>query len=276
MNWISRVAFLSIALAASSVAQPLTRDALERSIFQSIRVKPGAQPELLLQFNRNGVRFSVYRNGREEKVNEYRETISLRIGENLSLSEHHGGLQFLPLPKPLDQNGWLLESFFDSRSFGGKETSRHVILLILHGAQLRFVEPDPNFDPKLPPTDPTLQRIVKLIAETPPPVITHSLLAETPVGKTAPPFPVSATRLLLNWKLLPGASPEVIEVRWIAVDTGAAAPKDYLIASSKSEPGKIEDVFTLSKPTNGFPPGKYRIELLQAGKTIHTEDFEIR
>jgi len=30
------------------------------------------------------------------------------------------------------------------------------------------------------------------------------------------------------------------------------------------------------KPTSGFPPGKFRIELQQAGKPIYAEDFEIR
>ena len=68
-------------------------------------------------------------------MNEYGETIGLKIGESLSLSEQHGGLQFRPLPKPLDQNGWLLEFFFDARSFGGQESSRYAIVLILHGSE---------------------------------------------------------------------------------------------------------------------------------------------
>jgi hypothetical protein len=31
----------------------------------------------------------------------------------------------------------------------------------------------------------------------------------------------------------------------------------------------------LTRPTAGFPPGRYRIEVWQAGKMIHSESFEI-
>ena len=149
-------------------------------------------------------------------------------------------------------------------------------MLILHGSELRFIQPDQGFDPKLPPTDATYQRLLKLVAETPPPAVTHSLYAETPDGRAAPPFPVSTTRLVFDWKFAPGASREPIEARWIAADTRGVAPTDYVISTSKSEPGKTEGTFTLSKPTNGFPSGKYRLDLRQAGKSIYTEDFDIR
>jgi hypothetical protein len=67
-------------------------------------------------------------------------------------------------------------------------------------------------------------------------------------------------------ELQPGASSDPVEIRWIAADTGGVAPKDHVISSSKFEAGKTEGQFTLSKPTNGFPVGKYRIELRQADK----------
>ncbi|HEV8618392.1 MAG TPA: hypothetical protein VGQ70_02760, partial [Candidatus Udaeobacter sp.] len=119
------------------------------------------------------------------------------------------------------------------------------------------------------------RRIVKLVEQANL-VSVHSLYAETPGGKATTPLPISIPKLTFEWKLSRGASGEPVESRWVAADTGGVAPKDHVISSSKSEPGKTEGTFTLSKPTSAFPPGKYRIELRQAGKLIYTEDFSIR
>jgi hypothetical protein len=266
--------FSSALASADSVS--LTRESLEGPMFQSIGIKPGQPPQLQLRFKGSGARFLLFRDGKEDKVSDYNETVTVKIGEAFTLTEQHGSLEFAPLPKPLDQHGWLLSLNFDARSFGGKETSRYAIVLILNGREVRFVQPDPNFDPKLPPTDPTYQRIEKLVAGASPPSMTSSLFADTPGGRVGPPFPASATKLLLAWKLPSGSATDPLGVRWIAADTGGVAPKDHVISSSKSEPGKTEGIFTLSKPTAGFPPGKYRIEILQAGKIVYTENFEIR
>ena len=260
---------------ASTDSEPLTRESIEGPMFQSIGVKAGHPPQLQLRFKSSGGRFLLFRDGKEDKVSGYNETVTVKLGEDFTLTEHHGSLEFTPLPKPLDQHGWLLSLNFDARSFGGKETSRYAIVLILNGAEVRFIQPEPSFDPKLPPTDPTYQRIVKLVEQATL-VSAHSLHADTPGGKATTPFPASATKLVFEWKLGPGASGEPIEIRWIAADTGGVAPKDHIISSSKSELGKTEGAFTLSKPTAGFPPGKYHVELWQGGKMIYTEDFSIQ
>ena len=121
-------------------------------MFQSIGVKAGQPPQLQLRFKNSGGRFLLFRDGKEDKVSDYNETVTVKPGEAFTLTEHHGSLEFAPLPKPLDQHGWLVSLNFDARSFGGKESARYAILLILAAAELRFVQPDPNFDPKLPPT----------------------------------------------------------------------------------------------------------------------------
>jgi hypothetical protein len=270
--------FLCLFWCALALAQlkSLTRESLEGPMFQSIGIKPGQPPQLQLRFKSRGARFLLFRDSKEDKVSDYNETVAVKVGERLTLTEHHSSLGGEPLPKPLDEHGWLISLNFDARSFGGKETSRYAIVLLLKGAELRFVQPDPNFDPKLPPTDPTYQRILKLVAEASPTPMPHSFFAETPAGKAAPPFPVSATKLVFEWKLPSGSSTDPAEIRWIAADTGGIAPQDHVISSSKSEAGKREGVFSLSRPTNGFPPGKYRLELRQADKLIYTEDFDIR
>jgi hypothetical protein len=108
------------------------------------------------------------------------------------------------------------------------------------------------------------------------PSVEAKLSADTSQGETAPPFPASAMKLRLKWKALEERLAQPLEIRWIAVDTAGVAPKDHVISASRSEPGKTAGAFALSKPTSGFPPGKYRVELQQAGKIIYTEDFIIR
>jgi hypothetical protein len=275
MKTISLALLLFLSTLALAQQEPLTRESLEGPMFQSIGIKGGQPPQLQLRFKASGGRFLLFRDGKEDKVSDYNETVAVKLGEKFTLTEHHGSLGFEPLPKPLDQNGWLVSLNFDARSFGGKETSRYAIVLILNAAEVRFVQPDPSFDPKLPSTDPTYQRIVKLVEQATL-VSAHSLYAETPGGKATTPFPASATKLAFEWKLGPGTSGEPIEIRWIAADTGGVAPMNHVISSSKSESGKTEGAFTLSRPTRGFPPGKYRIELRQSDKLIYAEDFSIQ
>ena len=66
-----------------------------------------------------------------------------------------------------------------------------------------------------------------------------------------------------------------MEIRWIAADV-AGVEKNHVIATAKSEPDKNEGEFTLKKPTAGFPPGQYRIEIWQPGKMISSEEFQIK
>jgi hypothetical protein len=103
----------------------------------------------------------------------------------------------------------------------------------------------------------------------------YSLWADTPAGKaTKSPFPTSTKKLVFAWKSTMAAG-EPVEVRWIAADTGRAAPPDYPIASSRSEPGKLMGEFTLTSPEAGWPAGTYRLELWRAGKLAHIEHFNM-
>jgi hypothetical protein len=140
--------------------------------------------------------------------------------------------------------------------------------------ELRFVEPSKDFDPKLPPTDPTYQRIVSLIAEANP-LPTHELRAQAAGHEIAPPFPRSTSAIFFKWKEATAEANEVLEVRWIAENV-RDAEKNHLIATTKSDEDKREGEFTLKKPTAGFPPGTYRIEIWQSGKMIYSEKFEIK
>lgn len=271
---IFRILLLCLPAAALAAGEEsITREWLEKGPFQSIRVKPTQPPQLLLQTKSNGARFLSLRNGQEDKVSDYGETISVSLGETLNLSEHHGGLEFSPLPKPLDKNGWLIESQFDARSFGGRLITRYGIVLILNGAELRFVEPDKNFDPKLPPSDPTYQTILQIVSQAEP-LGRHELVGGAPNGEIRPPFSHTVAALYFRWNLRPGAAGEPVEVRWIAAAVNGVE-KNHLIATSKSDTGKREGEFSLKKPATGFPAGQYRVEIGQSGKEIYRELFEI-
>ena len=279
---MKRIFFLLLGfeLAAAGLAageDPVTRAWLEKSFFRSIRVQPGEPPQLVLQFKDKGARFLCLRNEEEEKVNDYGETMSIKPGETFSLNQHHGILEFRPLPKPLQENGWLIESQFDARSFGGSITTRYGIVLIVGapGApELQFVEAEPGFDPKLPASDPTFQKVQSIVAATDP-LARHDLVGETAKGAVKAPFPTSMSALHFRWQKKPGASPDPLEARWMAENVGGAE-KNHLVAATKSDAEKRDGEFSLKKPTAGFPPGTYRIEIWQSGKIIYHEKFEIK
>jgi hypothetical protein len=262
---------------AQPTPAPITRALLEKSVFQSIRAMAENPPRLAIRFKEAGARFLCMRDGREDKVNDYGETMSIKLGEDFSMSEAHASLEFKPLPKPLDRKGWLIEVDADARSFGGDKSTSYGIVLIAgkpESPELRFVEPEKNFDPKLPPTDPTFQKLQTILAATDP-LSRHDLTAETASGEAKPPFPASVSALHFHWEKKGGAPPDPLEVRWIAENV-RGAEKNHLIVTSKSESDKTEGEFNLKKPTAGFPPGQYRVEIWQSGKMIYSEKFEIK
>jgi hypothetical protein len=73
-------------------------------------------------------------------------------------------------------------------------------------------------------------------------------------------------------------------VRWIAVDTGGAAPPNHEIAAVKGVlEGWIKKIAThatvhgqLSRPDKGWPVGSYRVEVLIEGAKAASADFEIK
>lgn len=64
---------------------------------------------------------------------------------------------------------------------------------------------------------------------------------------------------------------------WIAEDVGDAAPKNTVIdeATLVAETATDESAFSLSKPTNGWPIGSYRVEIYVGEKLAETLPFTI-
>lgn len=63
---------------------------------------------------------------------------------------------------------------------------------------------------------------------------------------------------------------------WIAVNTGKAAPPNYVIAKTEfaEEPGDDRGRFRLNLP-RPFSPGQYRLEVTEAGKPWHFVEFSV-
>ena len=71
---------------------------------------------------------------------------------------------------------------------------------------------------------------------------------------------------------------------WIAEETGGAAPPNYKIATKELElpatdlakAGHITINGSLSRPTKGWPAGKYRLEVYLDGKVAASQQFAIK
>ncbi|PZR72786.1 MAG: hypothetical protein DLM73_12290 [Chthoniobacterales bacterium] len=154
-----------VVCAASAAEPPLTQEWLQKNYFESIS---GESDQLVVKFRSTGERFYCAGGARPDKVNAYGETMPIMAGETVTLSSRHASLRFSPLPKPIDKAGFLITSRFDATSFGGGEGVRYAIVLLpKKGAppELKFIQPEQGFDPALPPTDPTFQKILKLISD---------------------------------------------------------------------------------------------------------------
>lgn len=154
---------ISAAIAAGHAEDAITRDWLVPNYFADLRASQS--DEVIFTMRDSGSRFYVQHSGVEDKVSDYNEKISMHTGETISFASHHGSLRWTPLPRPLDHTGWLVESRRDERSVGRGEIVRYGIALLLKGNELRFVEPENNFNPALPPDDPTWQKISKLVSD---------------------------------------------------------------------------------------------------------------
>jgi len=66
-----------------------------------------------------------------------------------------------------------------------------------------------------------------------------------------------------------------IEVRWIAQNVGKAAPPNYVIGTHQTVTRGPLNLARLSRPTNGWPLGLYRLELVHNGIPFHIRYYVI-
>lgn len=112
------------------------------------------------------------------------------------------------------------------------------------------------------------------------PVIGNELtavVARDAAGESADSFSTETSKIYLRWKTDFFNNGRMLRCIWIAEDVGDAAPKDYHVdeASFILDQSHPSGLFTLSKPKNGWPAGKYRAELYVGDKLVETVSFTI-
>ena len=81
---------------------------------------------ILATFPSEGRRWGVQLNGQESHISKYGETLTLRLGDSLSLSEHHGG--YLITVRLAPRPGLQVESDFAFSSFGKVDEKKSFFL----------------------------------------------------------------------------------------------------------------------------------------------------
>src|SRR5260370_9408771 len=94
-------------------------------------------------------------------------------------------------------------------------------------------------------------------------VTVEATMMTSPEGKETTTFAADAPKLYATFKTKGAKDGDKIRGVWIANDVGAAAPpKTKIDEKTLNAEGDTEDgVFSLSKPTNGWPVGKYHVEI---------------
>ena len=105
----------------------------------------------------------------------------------------------------------------------------------------------------------------------------EATMMTNPEGKETTTFAADAPKLFAVFKTKGVSDGDKIRGVWIADDVGAAAPKGTKIdEKALTAEGDTEDgVFSLSKPNNGWPVGKYHLEIYVNDQLITKLKFTI-
>lgn len=96
-------------------------------------------------------------------------------------------------------------------------------------------------------------------------------------GDAVATFAPGTPKIFVHAGLADVAHGSKVSSDWIAEDTGGVAPPNYKIDSVTLDTGMLTNVvtFSLSKPNNGWPAGKYRVDLFIDGKTAGAAHFKV-
>src|SRR5205085_4581669 len=99
-----------------------------------------------------------------------------------------------------------------------------------------------------------------------------------PHGRELTAYTADAPRLYATFKTKGASDGDKIRAVWIADDVGDAAAKGTKIDEKtlKMEGDTEDGVFSLSKPTNGWPVGKYRVEIYVNDELVTKLKFTIK
>jgi hypothetical protein len=102
-------------------------------------------------------------------------------------------------------------------------------------------------------------------------------LSDSDDGDATTSFTPDTPKIFLNAALKDVPSGSKLSSVWVAEDTGGVAPANYKIDSVSMDSGSLMNVatFSLSKPTAGWPVGKYRVDLFIDGNAAGSVRFKI-
>ena len=94
-------------------------------------------------------------------------------------------------------------------------------------------------------------------------VTVEAIMTTGPDGKETTTFTPDTPRLFALFKTKGASDGDKIRAVWIADDVGDEAPKGTKIDETtlKAEGDTDDGVFSLAKPINGWPVGKYHVEI---------------
>ena len=98
-------------------------------------------------------------------------------------------------------------------------------------------------------------------------------------GDTRPAtvFPADVPKLMAFFLTTGTGAGDELNGKWIAEDVGDAAPAETLIdeATVVGDKSDFTGAFSMSKPTAGWPVGKYRVEVYSGETLVATAPFVI-
>ena len=105
----------------------------------------------------------------------------------------------------------------------------------------------------------------------------HAALAKETLGEPTGRFAADTKKIFCRWQGDALHEGDKIRAVWIAEDVGDVAPKNYKIAetSTSADGPQAAGTLTLSRPTKGWPIGKYRVEIYDGDQIVETLTFDI-
>jgi hypothetical protein len=105
----------------------------------------------------------------------------------------------------------------------------------------------------------------------------HAALAKERLGEPTTTFAPDTPKIFARWQGETLAKGDKIRSVWIAEDVGEVAPPNYKLdeASVDADGPRAFGTFTITKPTKGWPVGKYRLEIYQGDNLVETVKFDI-
>lgn len=102
------------------------------------------------------------------------------------------------------------------------------------------------------------------------------LLPEKPDG-TPGKFSTDAPKISAAWRGTGLTAGDRLRVFWIAEDLGIASQRESKITEEAATAYKPDDdgIFTLGRPKEGWPPGKYRLEIYLNGELNQVLRFTV-